>query len=144
MKRIIIIISMIISTCCYGQTNSKAVPCSSLTNTGNDEVILISFSMACRCTLEKCKSMRGTVKTILLAEKYKKIKFTEIDYAADQKTANAILAKYKLGFPPSVVVLGKNEKVYYSDFNKLNEEQFTGALNSILTATNTGNKEKQK
>jgi len=115
----------------YSQTNTSTNSISFTTNNYLGSIILISVSKSCHCVLEKCKSVREAIKTVLTNKKYEKITFTEIDYSSDWNTANDVLNKYQLSFLPCFVVFDE-DKIYYKDSNNFDNEKFIQALDDIL------------
>ncbi|MBU1078215.1 MAG: hypothetical protein KKH98_13035 [Spirochaetes bacterium] len=97
------------------------------------EVIFIHTTLACPCTLERCKSMEKKISSMITAlSNNRQINYIKIDYAKDQKKADNILTGYDQFFPPCVFVFDENKKVLYKASDTINEKKFKEVLRSLI------------
>jgi len=106
-------------------TNASKVS-SSTDATKIGEIIFVSNSEACHCTLERCDFIRERLKSILLEDKrYENvIEINEIDYAKARQQIAKIYEQYKLWFIPSVILINKTGKIYYQSSYNFDETLF--------------------
>jgi len=84
------------------------------------QVIFISNSQACHCTLERCNQIREKLKEIIDGDtEYKgRVDIQEIDDATEPKKADEIFKKYELWFIPSVILKdNKGEMLYKTSYD---------------------------
>ena len=94
------------------------------------QVIFISNSQACHCTLERCNQIREKLQEIIDGDtEYKgRVEIQEIDDATDSKTADEIFKKYELWFIPSVILKDNKGEMLYKTSYDFDEAVFNDIL----------------
>lgn len=68
-----------------------------------DQVIYVTVSKACGCTLDRCQAGDLVVETAFAGERQGLLK--RLDYSTDKETARQYIKKYRLTMPPSLIFL---------------------------------------
>lgn len=99
-----------------------------------EQVIFISNSQACHCTLDRCNQIREKLKEIIDGNtEYKgRVEIQEIDDAVDPKKADEIFKEYELGFIPSVILKDNKGKMLYKTSYDFDETVFKDILKTNL------------
>ena len=67
------------------------------------QVIYVTVSKACGCTLDRCQAGDLVVETAFAGERQGLLK--RLDYSTDKETARQYIKKYRLTMPPSLIFL---------------------------------------
>ena len=67
------------------------------------QVIYVTVSKACGCTLDRCQAGDLVVETAFAGERQGLLK--RLDYSTDKETARQFIKKYRLTMPPSLIFL---------------------------------------
>ncbi len=111
---------------------------SSSTNTIKiGEIIFVSNSHACHCTLEKCNYIEEQLKSIILENKdyQNTIEINEIDYGKDPDKVEKLFKEYKLWFIPSVILKDKTGKIYYKSSYDFDEITFRDNIKTMISGS---------
>lgn len=67
------------------------------------QVIYVTVSKACGCTLDRCQAGDLVIETAFAGERQGLLK--RLDYSTDKETARQFIKKYRLTMPPSLIFL---------------------------------------
>lgn len=99
----------------------------------NGEIIYIYTTEACHCMLNRCKSMKKDISSIITSiSNNHQIKYTQIDYSKESEKADKKLTKYNQFSPPCVFVIDKNKRLLYKASNSIDRKKLREIILSLI------------
>jgi hypothetical protein len=87
------------------------------------QVIYITVSKACGCTLDRCKAGDWVVEKVFVGDKQGLLK--RIDFSTERDIAKEYISKYRLAMPPSLLFLDKDGNLLWRADGELDLDQVT-------------------
>jgi hypothetical protein len=84
------------------------------------QVIYITVSKACGCTLDRCRAGDWVVERVFVGEKKALLK--RLDYATEKDAAREYITKYRLAMPPSLLFLDKDGNLLWRADGELDQD----------------------
>ena len=84
------------------------------------QVIYITVSKACGCTLDRCRAGDWVVEKVFVGEKKALLK--RLDYATEKDAAREYITKYRLAMPPSLLFLDKDGNLLWRADGELDQD----------------------
>ena len=93
------------------------------------QVVYITLSKACSCTLERCQAGDITVGNIFSGEKSRLLK--RLDYSTDKEAAQVYMKQYHIIQAPALLFLDAQGKVLWMAMGELDEKNITEKLSQF-------------
>ena len=90
------------------------------------QVIYITVSKACGCTLDRCQAGDWVVEKVFVGDKKGLLK--RLDYATEKDAAREYITKYRLAMPPSLLFLDKDGNLLWRADGELDQNQVAEKL----------------
>jgi hypothetical protein len=90
------------------------------------QVIYITVSKACGCTLDRCRAGDWVVERVFVGEKKALLK--RLDYATEKDAAREYITKYRLAMPPSLLFLDKDGNFLWRADGELDQDRVAEKL----------------
>lgn len=87
------------------------------------QVVYITVSKACGCTLDRCRAGDWVVEKVFVGDKQGLLK--RIDFSTERDLAKEYIAKYRLAMPPSLLFLDKDGNLLWRADGELDLDQVT-------------------
>ena len=93
------------------------------------QVVYITLSKACSCTLERCQAGDITVGNIFSGERSRLLK--RLDYSTDKEAAGVYMKQYQITLAPALLFLDAQGKVLWLAMGELAEKDITEKLSQF-------------
>ena len=109
------------------------------------KAILVYDSKACHCVREKNEEIEKTLKHSITynIQRRQLIQVVKIDYDANKKQAESVLATCTDKFLPVLILKSKENLLFYECSYEFDEHEFDQALDEMIKVTNSDNKREQ-
>jgi hypothetical protein len=93
------------------------------------QVIYITLTKACSCTLERCQAGDAVVGNVFNGPRQGLLK--RIDYATDKETAKVYIQKYRVTQAPALLFLDAQGNLLWTKAGELNEKEIADKLSQF-------------
>jgi hypothetical protein len=94
-----------------------------------DQVVYITLSKACSCTLERCQAGDIIVGNVFSGEKKGLLK--RLDYSTDKEAAGVYVTKYHITQAPALLFLDAQGNVLWMALGELSEKDITEKISQL-------------
>ena len=94
-----------------------------------DQVVYITLSKACSCTLERCQAGDIIVGNVFTGERKRLLK--RLDYSTDKEAARVYVKKYHITQAPALLFLDAQGNVLWMALGELAEKDITEKLSQF-------------
>jgi hypothetical protein len=93
------------------------------------QVVYITMSKACSCTLERCQAGDIIVGNVFTGEKKSLLK--RLDYSAEKEAARVYVKQYHITQAPALLFLDAQGKLLWMALGELSEKDITDKLSQL-------------